>query len=327
MFDVSNTEGEYAVITGIDFHTNLQNDDVNVVVYTKEGSYLGSEFTPGDWHMIANTSVVGQGYYKRTPIPIEQQVSVVNGGTRAFYVSIDKPNLLYSNADDDISLGDTVYQQNGMQFRIGSGLQGTFSDVFQPRIYNGGIQFYQYTSSKEYTSEEDMSQIEGESQKYETPLGGDSSSFGIMFSIRNKHSSPIFITSFAFHTNIEEDSAVEVYTTSGGYTGKERISDEWTQVSRTIVQAQGLNKWSQVPSLKMQPVSIVAGASQSFYLTLEQPNLKYLLHGDMDSELMSYGNKFIEISAGVAVLGYPFGSNASPRKPVIQVEYKIAPNT
>lgn len=316
MFDVSNTEGEYAVITTIDFHTNVVNDKINVVVYTKEGSYLGSEFTPGSWYVIANTSVTGQGYYKRTSTTLDQQVSVVNGATRAFYVSIDRPNLLYSNADENEN--DPVYEKNGILIHIGSGLQGTFSNVFQPRIYNGGIQFYQYTSSVKETSEEPTAQIEGELQRYEIPLGGDSSSFGIMFSIRNKHSSPIFVTSFAFHTDINGDCPVEVYTISENYAGKERISDEWTQVSRTVVQAQGLNKWSQVPSSKMQPVTIAAGSAQGFYLTLEQPNLKYSLDGDMDS----FGDKFIEISNGVAVLGYPFGVNASSRQPVLMVEYR-----
>ena len=324
MFDLSNTVGEYAVITTVDFHTNLL-DEVNVAVYTKEGSYLGSEFRPGDWNLIANTSVIGQGYYKRTIIPEDefQQVSIANGGTRAFYISLDVPNLLYSNVDEGVALGDAIYQASGMMFQLGSGLQGTFSDVHQPRLFNGGIQFYHYARSIESTSVKPISSMGEESFLYKTRLAGDSASFGIMFSIQNKHSRPIYITSFAFHTDLNQDCAVEVYSISGDYAGKERSSEEWTMVSRTLVQAQGLNKWSKLPASRMQTVAILAGASQSFYLTLERPNLKYSSGTSVDSELESSGDKYIEISKGSSVAGYPFGLNISPRKPIVQIEYRL----
>lgn len=134
MFDVTNTEGDYAVLTNIDFHTDLD-ENINVVVYTKEGSYLGSEFKPKDWVIISNTTVSGQGYYKRTRIPKDEfsQVSILNGETRGFYILIDKPNLLYSNVKEDVTTGDVAYKHNGILFHIGSGLQGSFSTVYYPR--------------------------------------------------------------------------------------------------------------------------------------------------------------------------------------------------
>lgn len=329
MFDLSNTVGEYAVVTSIDFHTNLV-DEINVVVYTKEGSYLGSEFRPSDWNILSNTSVTGQGYYKRTAIPEAefQQISIANGDTRAFYISIDKPNLLYSNVKEGTTIGDIVYETNGILFQIGSGLQGTFSDVHQPRLFNGGVQFYHYTSSKMDTAALNAdTDYDGEIFQYKSNLGGDFASFGIMFSIQNKHSKPIHIVSLAFHTDLEEDCAVEVYSVPGDYSGKERSPDEWTLFSRTSIQAQGLNRWSKLPSSKMQPVQILAGASQSYYLTLEQPNLRYSSITDVDAEMASSGDKYIEISKGSSVAGYPFGMNMSPRKPVVQVEYKVSSGT
>jgi hypothetical protein len=326
MFDVSNSEGDYAVITSIDFHTNLMSD-MNVIVYTKEGSFQGSEFKPVDWTIIANTTVTGQGYYKRTAIPPTDmdQVSIRNGKTRAFYVSINTPNLLYSNVEEDTGLGDAVYQNNGVAFHVGSGLQGTFSNVFQPRLHNGGISFYHKssTTSTESTGLEPIPSTGGEAYQYETVLGGDSASFGIMFSIQNKHPGPIYITSFAFHTELQEDCAVEIYSITGDYSGKEQSPSEWMKICTTSIQALGMNNWSKVPASKIQQVQILSGKMQSFYITLEQPNLKYSLPSDLDLNLESLGDNHIGISHCSAVAGYPFGLNISPRRPVVQIHYEV----
>ena len=329
MFDVSNTEGDYAVMTTIDFHTDLIDEMINVVVYTKEGSYLRSEFKPNDWVVISNTTVSGQGYYKRTPIPMDEyrQVSILNGATQGFYISIDKPNLLYSNVEEGVKIGDVLYQQDGIKFHVGSGLQGSFSDVYHPRLFNGGIHFYHKSSvnTVDSTSMEPTttSSTGKEKHHYQTALSGDSASFGMMFSLRNKHSYPIYVTSFAFHTDIEGECAVEVYTIPGDYSSKEQSSSEWTKICTASVLGQGENRWSEIPASKItEQVEILAGAEQGFYITLEQPNLKYSMPG-IDLELESMGDNYIEIDKGSSVAGYPFGLNISPREPVLKVDYEV----
>jgi hypothetical protein len=327
MFDVSNSEGDYAVITSIDFHTDLLSN-IKVIVYTKEGSFSGSEFKPNDWTVIADTNVTGQGYYKRTPIPsIDfQEVSVPNGGTRGFYVSIDQAGLLYSDVEGDRSLGDSWSERNGFRIHIGSGLQGTFSNVFQPKIFNGGVHYYHELgdSSLEPESTAPTASPKGNKYKYETSLNGESGSFGIMFTIRNKHSKSIYVRSLAFLTDLFGNGAVEIYALSGDYQGKEQSPDEWTKLCNTTVQTYGMQSWSEAP--KMQPVEIAPKLSQSFYITLERPSMKYSLQKGIDSEMEPLGDKYIEIHSGCGVGGYPFGRIISLRIPEVQVHYEVANN-
>eukprot|EP00804_Cyclotella_cryptica_P022681 CCRYP_012488-RA/>CCRYP_012488-RA protein AED:0.03 eAED:0.03 QI:1589/1/1/1/1/1/9/60/937 len=327
MFDVSNTKGTYAVITSIDFHTDLLTE-INVIVYTKDGSFSGSEFKPNDWTVIADTNVTGQGYYKRTSIPSNdfQKVTISNGSTRGFYLSIDQPNLLYSNVDGDKASGEIWSQSNGIRFHIGSGLQATFSNAFHPRIYNGAIHYY-HESRGSSPAPESLSPTyspRGNKYRYETPLGGEGGSFGVMFSIRNKVSNAIYVTAFAFHTDLRGECAVEIYTISGDYKEKERSPTEWAKMSSTIVQANGMGSWSEVPAFKMQPVHVSVDRPQSFYITLEYPNLKYSLQDDIDSESKSLGDKYIEVYGGSGVGGYPFGRNISPRQPELRIDYEVA---
>ena len=320
MFDISNTEGNYAGITSIDFHTNLISD-INIIVYSKIGSFIGSEFKPSDWIIIVNTTVTGQGYYKRTPIPMGDftQISIPNGAIQGFYLTLDKPNLLYSNVEENLALGDVMYKSKGVRFHIGNGLQGSFSSVYQPRLFNGAIHFYQ-KFDEPYESE--PASMEPTNYQFETALNGDLASFGVMFSVRNKHSNPIYIAAFLFHTEIETDCAVELYAMPGTYLGREQSPSEWTKLLGTQSKCAGTNKWSVLPTSSLQPVEILAGKQHSFYITLEKPSLK--LNTNMDSE--ARGDKYIEILNGSSVAGYPFGLNLSPRQPVISIGYEVEPD-
>ena len=193
------------------------------------------------------------------------------------------------------------------------------------RLFNGGINFYHASpdNASESASKEPVSSAGKDMHQYKTELGGDSASFGMMFSLRNKHSYPIYVNSFAFHTDIDSECAVEVYTTPGDYSSKVQSSSEWMKICTSSIQGQGENRWSEIPASKvMQPVVVLPGAEHGLYITLEQPNLKYS-SAVFDSELEILGDDFIEIDNGSSVAGYPFGVNNSPRRPVLGVGYKM----
>ena len=67
MFDIEcQSETSDVVISSIDFHTDLLGVDINVKVFTKAGSYVGYGYNSVVWDIVADTNVVGKGYYQRT---------------------------------------------------------------------------------------------------------------------------------------------------------------------------------------------------------------------------------------------------------------------
>jgi len=67
MFDVEcKSETGDLIISSLDFHTDLVGVDINVKVFTKRGSYVGFGYRSEAWEIVADTTVKGEGYYKRT---------------------------------------------------------------------------------------------------------------------------------------------------------------------------------------------------------------------------------------------------------------------
>jgi hypothetical protein len=67
MFDIlCNSETGDLVVSSIDFHTDLVGVGINVKVFTKPGSYVGYGYQSEAWEIVADTTVKGEGYYKRT---------------------------------------------------------------------------------------------------------------------------------------------------------------------------------------------------------------------------------------------------------------------
>jgi hypothetical protein len=67
MFDIEcKSDTGDLVISSLDFHTDLVGVDINVKVFTKPGSYVGYGYLSDAWEIVADTTVKGEGYYKRT---------------------------------------------------------------------------------------------------------------------------------------------------------------------------------------------------------------------------------------------------------------------
>jgi len=137
MFDVD-VFGNALTVTSLDL--NLEAGTHELFLYTKAGTFSGSESTPGDWTLIDNISgVVSNGDDVPTPVDFADFVLAANSKT-AFYVSTGagSPNFNYT----DGTVVDDVFASNSdLQIREGLGVAYPFGQTFSPRIWNGTINY------------------------------------------------------------------------------------------------------------------------------------------------------------------------------------------
>jgi hypothetical protein len=128
------------VIYGLDVNlatTSLQ----PVLVYTKSGSFSGSENDESAWDLVLNSTVVGRGIGNPTTILMEgwEPVLVEEGNKQAFYVVFEKPVLRYSDYEQGV---DRMYYINHDLIVYGKGCvkrRGWDGGLVSPRTFNGGV--------------------------------------------------------------------------------------------------------------------------------------------------------------------------------------------
>ena len=239
---------------------------------------------------------------------------------QAFYVTIDKPNLRYSNAEN---VGDVwVSTENEISIKVGAGLGGglaSFSSLFEPRIMNGVIHYHERsyqtfppTSSLPALPVSPTS-VDG---SLKTEQEFEAGSYGLVFAVRNKGLLAMYITGLSVYSEYIGDFGVEVYTLEGDFIGQPLV--DWVQIKSTTVSGSGLE--SLIP-LPMQ-VKIEAGQLQTFYVTLDRPSLKYTM--GTEEGAVSASDDYIEILDGSGVLGYPLAASnmRSGRRFVGAVDYR-----
>merc|ERR1712226_1480839 len=95
MFDIKALQD--LTVTEMDVNTSASGS-VSVTVYTKSGTYSGSENDSSAWTNntpILSTSVASQGSGNPTPLPAFDGVAVASGATQAFFVVVQ--NIRYTN--------------------------------------------------------------------------------------------------------------------------------------------------------------------------------------------------------------------------------------
>lgn len=135
MFDVS-VFGNDLTINSLD--VNLASGSAigdEIEVYTKNGTYVGSETTPGDWTLVSTTaltSVEPTG----TPTPIDVPDFFLNANTTyGFYVTLNTGNdLKYTD-------GANTYTNSDLEIQTGVGKGYPFEASFTPRTWNGTINY------------------------------------------------------------------------------------------------------------------------------------------------------------------------------------------
>jgi len=127
-------------ISTIAFHTFVAGD-VNIKVYTREGSYLGHDKDLKGWTLVADAVVKGHGLGHPTYIPREDFAPVLVRGKhrQAFYITSDGPLL---RAADGTSQG-TVYKYNSdVIIYEGVGKRYPIEDAtIETRVWNGILEY------------------------------------------------------------------------------------------------------------------------------------------------------------------------------------------
>jgi len=149
MFDVF-AKGEMPgfggiVVTSIDFHTDSTSDDIGVRVYTCQGSFMNHAYDSKAWKLVADTKVTGRGPFKKTGIveSVFDQVYIPAEQVQAFYVSLDRPNLLYSDVPETVVVRKVWSQSEDVEVTVGAGLGYSmeFTGLQEPRLWNGSIRY------------------------------------------------------------------------------------------------------------------------------------------------------------------------------------------
>ena len=119
-------------------HTNTL-DTVDVEVYTKVGTYRGSERDESAWTLIATASVKGSGKGQRTLLPedlFDTPVTVNAGETQAFYITLTTAQMRYSDGEE---LGAVYADDANLKILQGAGVVYPYRATYEPRVWNGGL--------------------------------------------------------------------------------------------------------------------------------------------------------------------------------------------
>ena len=154
MFDLrftSTKNGSKLLIRNFYLHTETARME-QVEVYTRNGSLSGHTRNPNSWtNIIANGSGVqsiataGGGAYTIPPPNMlmiddndndNHNVMIEVNATRAFYITIQSVNLLYTRGS---AFGSVFVQNSELQMLEGTGNQYAFGAVYAPRIFNGVV--------------------------------------------------------------------------------------------------------------------------------------------------------------------------------------------
>eukprot|EP00591_Stephanopyxis_turris_P009218 CAMPEP_0195511260 /NCGR_PEP_ID=MMETSP0794_2-20130614/3641_1 /TAXON_ID=515487 /ORGANISM="Stephanopyxis turris, Strain CCMP 815" /LENGTH=331 /DNA_ID=CAMNT_0040638825 /DNA_START=185 /DNA_END=1177 /DNA_ORIENTATION=- len=277
---------EDITVVSIDIHLALSTPDIPIQVYTKPGNYQGYELESTAWTKIADTTVSGRGLTQPTPISSNnfiQSITIKSGSKQAFYITLlESKDMMYSEALG-YKRGDIFIQNTHLKILVGAGAGGEpFSGsggIFEPRGWNGVIRYV--IESKADLPEigfsaapykpADLSNFPKEN-RLETTFEAGNGSYGAMFDI--VAIKDLVIPGLEFHSDLEVETEVEVWSKFGSFLGFENDSSAWTRIAKEHVMCKGLSKGTLISS-SFVPQLIKAGDTRSFYVVSPMDSLKY----------------------------------------------------
>ncbi|MEX2218684.1 MAG: hypothetical protein WD749_07980 [Phycisphaerales bacterium] len=153
MFDLTALGGAPQGLTVDGWQINLGNDTTNatpveVSVYWREGTFVGSESTAAGWNLLGTVNVLSWGPNKPTPLPVGGLV-IPAGATRGVFITTNfitsqpppaSPAFLqYSN----IPPGLGAYENTDLRITMGVGKANPrfTGATFAAKAWNGGIRY------------------------------------------------------------------------------------------------------------------------------------------------------------------------------------------
>ena len=138
MFDVIAKQD--IAISSFKIHTLLKST-IPVTIYTRLGSWENYDKKPAAWEKIGTVNVDCKGYGQSTIVSGFRHFQIASGSTRAFYLTLDDPELLYFHSSQYPS-GTTYAEDAAMKIKTGVGKGVDFGTTYLSRQLNGALVYY-----------------------------------------------------------------------------------------------------------------------------------------------------------------------------------------
>ncbi|MBE0659845.1 MAG: PEP-CTERM sorting domain-containing protein [Bryobacteraceae bacterium] len=143
MFDVTNVSGGPVTILGT-FRVNVSGDGPQTMdVYYRLGGYAGFESNAGDWTLLGSDTFTPMGV--GVPSPIDAGNSFVIGAGETYGMYFDLSSYVSGGSQVNYTNGSDVLTDGVLQLTlgIGRGDPAFTGSIFNPRIWNGEIDYVQ----------------------------------------------------------------------------------------------------------------------------------------------------------------------------------------
>jgi hypothetical protein len=292
MFDV--VAAETLTITRFDTNTNAAGD-TEYEIWTKPGTYVGSEGTASAWTLVGTASFATLGPGTYTPIPIAVDVTIQAGKRQAFYLTHRSLNNRYHNGTQ---VGAVLVSTPALTLYEGAGVNYDttgFSGINTPRAWEGRIHYHT-----------------GGGGMLATPLAGTDVADGIMFDVTPARDLELQQLGAHLATGTHD---VAVYFRRGSYAGAEADAAAWQPLAMaTGVDSAGANV---VTPLPLTPgVYLAAGMPTAFYVTANGA----IATQSPTAATVAAKNADVSISQGAAIMGM-FGGPTGAATPNVELGY------
>ena len=139
MFDVRALADD-VYVTSFDISSYVFDQQGDVKVYTRAGSYVSHEGSADGWTLIYDKSdVQQQGRGVVTALgDFAEAVKIPGGSVQSFYVWTEK-KVVYTKGN---TVGDVFAKDDNLEFYEGIGLSHFFGSSYSPRVWNGSIHYH-----------------------------------------------------------------------------------------------------------------------------------------------------------------------------------------
>jgi len=285
MFDIK-AKDDPLLIKGIDI--NLATSSATPIeIYSKVGSYKGSESQSNNWTLIKSTTVFASNNGS-TSINFPSIINLASNEKRSFYIkcaSINSKCLSYdSNGQTTkryqdthlILFGDGLTKQSSTWNSISSNTPHLFSgpisyDLITPQPTKLPTKFPTLQPTNTPTLRPTSSPTPAPSKSpvvietITTQFDSSHSYAGCMFNILARDH--LVITNLAFNTHVTTSMNVQVYTREGSYVNFDKTLNGWTKIVETQVMGKGLDRPTYLPAGSFDPLLVDDKSIQSFYIT------------------------------------------------------------
>jgi M6 family metalloprotease-like protein len=253
-------------ITGFDIHIAVEKM-VQIEIYTKAATFIGSETECSKWKLIANISVFSSGLDAPTQLPMDsfEPVLVRRDRTQAFYITLlSGTGMRYSYGNGTrlpVAYDEylAIFEGAGKGYSCGGSNGGTFWN----RIWNGVVHYEPAAVGMSPVQPGQF--ISDANKKLEIEFISEQESTG-MFRLHAKKS--ISLTGMSLST--EESGLITVELLSFSFHGHSDNPDpnSWATLLSTEVIGRGPEQDTQIPVSVFIPATVVESKSLNFIIKI-----------------------------------------------------------